>query len=742
VHVLRVRDGVRAQAARRTGTFCPVIALELDDEQRLAVEASFEACVAIVGAAGTGKTTAMLARAARAHVLYAGAQPLSFQADYRFDAYATGVLERTGTHARLIDDVEAEALFADACAPLFALDWEEFVSAQVDPEVPGLRSPGRFLDSAFRLIRKLREACVEPHEFLSRALAGATEFYAKPPNFADPALLMAIKDAYHDSLAVTPAELQRQYRREIDLAKILVKLYERYCELVISSGRMTGRDAIDAARRALQADARLREQLRATHRFAFVDDAEDVTAGELQLLQEIFGPELAGVTFCGDPASAFSALRAIDPRAAFGHAAERFELRRQHRSPPAIELACRRMISAEPIAAAGVEPRLFLFRAPSVLAEASFIAERVREWLDAGTAPDHVAIVFRSIRNIEPYESALLDRNVRIVTGGDANIFSDRRALDALALLWNAYDPFRHDWLLRTLGNPAFGLSDASLVTLCGEPPHPQTPLFVLDDEQAPTVRTSRWDPKRDLRLGWNLVRGEQDEELSPVARARVERFRALRLQWLATMHDRTFEEFARSVWRDGLAREGESGSAREHAQQLVLRRLLARLTAFSRANGDATVAELLGYAERRSISDLESCEDAAEDVGVRVLSVEAARGREFDHVVVADVRAGAFPRWYSPDAFLFSRRLGMIPKENAGDARASRTAKFSYYTFRNKSRERYNDRERRAFVYALRRARISAVVTASQAPTRGAHAPEFLEELRTAHLPGTQCLS
>ena len=108
----------------------------------------------------------------------------------------------------------------------------------------------------------------------------------------------------------------------------------------------------------------------------------------------------------------------------------------------------------------------------------------------------------------------------------------------------------------------------------------------------------------------------------------------------------------------------------------------------------------------------------------------------------MADVRAGAFPRWYAPDAFLFSPRLGMIPKENVGDAQASRTAKFSYYTYRNKSRERYNERERRAFVYALRRARHTALVTASQTPTRGVHAPEFLEELRNARLPGTQWIA
>ena len=61
--------------------------------------------------------------------------------------------------------------------------------------------------------------------FLSRALAGATEFYANPPNLADPRLLAATKSSYHDSLDATPEELLRQHRREIDLAKILAKLY-------------------------------------------------------------------------------------------------------------------------------------------------------------------------------------------------------------------------------------------------------------------------------------------------------------------------------------------------------------------------------------------------------------------------------------------------------------------------------------------------------------------------------------
>ena len=124
---------------------------------------------------------------------------------------------------------------------------------------------------------------------------------------------------------------------------------------------------------------------------------------------------------------------------------------------------------------------------------------------------------------------ALLDANIPVAISGDVNLFADRRALDALALLWNVYDPFRHEWLLRTLSGPAVGLSDASLAMLCGEPPDPQRPLFAFDDEPAPTTRASRWNPKRDLRLGWNVIRGEQDDALGADAAARVKRFRRLR---------------------------------------------------------------------------------------------------------------------------------------------------------------------------------------------------------------------
>ncbi len=708
MHVLRVRHVVRVPAARRGVAFRKLIGLELTDEQRRAVDAPCDRCFAIAGAAGTGKSTALAARIAAARSLEPHAQPLVIDAPHRLDEYAVALLATDGADVRLVDDVEAEFGFVQSAAPLLALEWEEFAANQLDPEVPGLRSPERFLHSAFRLIRRLRDADVEPSAFLSRALTGATEFYANPPNLADPALLYGTKASYHDSLDATPQELARQYRREIDLAKIVAKLYERYVEQAESTGRMTGRDAAIACARRLRNDPALAAAVRERHGYAFVDDAQELTNANLRLLSSIFGDELAGVTLCGDAASTISPARMTQPEATFARAQSKVELRTRHRSPQREAL-----------------------RVSTPRDEAESIAERVAEWLAGGCAPERIAVLFRSVRHVEFYEAALIARDIPVAIAGDFNVFADRRALDALALLWNVHDPFRHDWLLRTLGNPAFGLSDASLSILCAEPADPQRPLFAFDNEPAPTTRESRWNPKRDLRLGWNVIRGERDDALPPDAATRILRFRHLRERWLVAMQSAPLEDFARTVWGEGLAREGKPGSAAARAQQIVLRRLLDRLGAFLRQDGGATIGDVLEYAEGRRRSDLESCEDECGDGGVQVLSIEAARGREFEHVVVAGAHPGEFPRWYAPDAFLFSPRLGMIPKENVGDARSSRTAKFSYYMVRTKAAKQYYERERRAFEYALSRARSSVLVTASGTPTRGVTAPEFLGQLR-----------
>jgi superfamily I DNA/RNA helicase len=684
-----------------------LIALDLDEGQREAVDAPFDDCLAILGAPASGKSTALAARARRAQSL-AAVEPFGVDARRSVVEYAVEILRDAGREVTLIDDVEAELVFARACIPLFEMQWDELVSEQLDPEVPGLRTPQRFLSSAFRLIRRLGDADVSPARFRAAAMTGATDFYANPPNFSDPSLLVATKNTYHDSLAVDARELTRQHRREIDLAKILAKLYEAYVALAAESGRITGRDAVLAATSLLREAPQRANALRDRYRFAFVDDAQNLTAAEIGLLRAIFGDALPGVTLCGDPASAVSLARRTQPEGTFALAKRHVKLRGVHR-----------------------KARLEVQRLSGPAQEAAFIGDTVVEWIASGVPPERIAVIFRSVRNVELYERALLDRNVATAVSGDVNLFADRRALDALALLWNVHDPFRHDWLMRTLSG-AMGLSDASLVALCSDPPDPQRALFTFDEEPPPTVRSSRWNAKRDLRLGWNVVRGEVDDALSSDAAHRLARFRRQRDQWLRLARSADFATLARTIWREALPRDGEYDSARARTQQLILRRLLNRLTAYVAERPETQLGEVLNYAEQRLDSDLESCEDLDSGAGfVQILNVEAAQGRQFERVIVGNVRPGAFPLWYAPEAFLFSPKLGMIPKENVGEARASRTAKFSYYMFRNKAPQRYNDRERRALRYAMARASNTVLVSSWGTPTRGITAPELLEELR-----------
>ncbi len=681
--------------------------VEFTAEQRAAIDAPFDASLEIAGASRTGKTTTLRARAARYEEDYGSAY---FFARHPCElvVLASAALEAAGSPLRIADAIDARRAFAAGAAQLFDLTWPEFKNGTIDPEVAALRGPRWFLDAAYRLVRKLRDSDIDPKTFLERSLAGATDFYAKPPNFAHAELIAATKDAYRDSLDVSPEELARQYRREIDLLKIVHKLYEKYVALTNVADALSQSDVVARAVDTLRESPQLAAGMRERFAHVFVDEMQEATPTQRALLDAIYGTPLGGVSFAGDARAATSRFRGARPEVALAGAQRTITL-------------------SQASAAADVT----LHRAKTLADEAAYVAQRVHEELERGVPPREIAILFRSCADVQVYLDALLDRDIPAAVAGDANVFAERHALDALALLWNVWDPFRHEWLLRTLSGKAMTLSDASVAVLCADPPDPQTALFTPDPEQAPTERPSRWNPKRDVRLGWNVLRGETDQSLNATARARVVQFRKLREGWVGAMTALPFAPFGRKVWTEGLARDGEPGSARARAQQHILHQVLEHLTALHRLHPGATLGDVLTDIAERGESDCESTDGTPDPAFVQLLTVDAARGRSFAFVAIPDARAGSFPRWYVPDAFLWSPTLGMIPRENAGSVNASRTAKFSYYLYRTKAREAYNAQERSAFEYALSRARASVLVSACGSPTRGITAPEFLEELR-----------
>jgi superfamily I DNA/RNA helicase len=712
--------------------------------------------LALLGPPGSGKTIALVQRARRAAASQpTGAVLLTAPSDagvarlraHAGDGDGTLVCASFGhaafevLHAAAgssktidrIDDARAAIIFEGVGAELFSLEWDEFAIADIDPEVTGLRAPERFADAAFRLIRKLRSSLVSPEDFKRIGLQGATSFYAHPPNLASADLLMATKESYRDSLRVSPAELERQRTREVDLVRVLARLYSAYVDALVKHGCMTAIDAVYEATRALHARPVVRAAARRRFTYAAIDDAQDLTGAQLAFLGAIFGEPLRGVTFAGDPNQATCGF-ATGARGSetLKRAPAKVVFERHYRSTPAIERAALLILS--PACPQAVEGRagddVQLYRAATAREEARYIAGEIAKLIANGTAPAQIAVISRNLRCAGVYTDALLAREVPVDVAGASSLLDFPVVLDALAALWSAVNPFRHDYLLRNLEAPWLRLSDASIAELCAGPADPQPLLFVLPDEAEDEARAARWDAERDLRLGRNVTRGDVDDALEPQARERLVAFRRARERWEGAARSLRLGALARTILEESALATLPPG-ARGRFERGLVARLLAAVDAFEARDPLAGLDDFLAYAEKVAAAETDLLGIAPYDRdAVAVLDVEAAKGNTYEAVFLPDLRAGAWPRYYVPDAFLFSPTAGMIPKDNVGDAGAARTAKFTYSLYKYKFREKYNDEERRAFYCAATRARRFLFCSASGSPTKGVAAPEILANL------------
>jgi superfamily I DNA/RNA helicase len=627
-----------------------------------------------------------------------------------------------------LEPYEATAIFERAAAPLFSAEWVDYLGTDIDPEISGLRTPDRFADAVLRLIAKLRDAGIDPETMLQYAQRGANAFYAHPPNLTEPSLLYATKDDYRNSLLVGADELERQRRREIDLAKIVAKLYRSYLDELVRHGCLGAGDAVAEAVRLLGESPALARAYGGL-RFAIVDDAHDLRPGEVRLLQALFGAALPRVTFAGSLHAAVQTFAGARPDATFKLAAATIALPGDGPVPPQIA-AVARAIAADDVAAT-IPPgdAVRVLRTNDRADEIATVADAVAAHVAAGTPPARIAIVHRTARCLGAYANAVLAHDVPVASYGDVDLLAHPDAGDALAVLWAAVDPFHHAWLLRALQLPQTGLSDASLAVLCGEPANPQAMLFALPEPEAATDR--RWDRRRDVRLATNVLRGERDRDLTPPARERVVAFRARRAAWAAAARD-FGAGAARAIVTDAgtlLARPGET-AARTAYRATIVEHVLALIDRYAERHAGAPLDDALAMLERVAAAE-RGPTVTGDDAGVFVGAIDRIGPRRLEHVFVVDARAGSFPPYYVPDAFVFSPRYGMVPKDAAGDAPAARTAKYTWYEHQTKLKAAYARENRRLLALALLRADRSVTITASGKPTRGIGAPEFVTELQ-----------
>ena len=458
------RDACRERPAVRRRALRPVIHAREPADARV-VAAPLEANLLLVtGATGSGKTNALAARylalldrdgidPGATLVAAAGAEAardLAARISARLDPAARDVFTRAPFTGITVDDLafaivadgalegglapdierldpdEAAAIFERAAAPLFSAEWAEYLGTEIDPEISGLRAPDRFADAVLRLIGKLRDAGVDPETMLQLAQRGANAFYATPPNLTEPGLLYATKDEYRGSLLVGAAELERQRRREIDLAKIVAKLYRSYLDELVRGGCLGAGDAIAEAIRLLgESPALARAYGRI--RFAVVDDAHDLLPGEVRLLRTLFGAALPRVTFAGSLHAAVRTFTGARPEATFKLAATTIALPGDGPVPAPIAAVARAIGAADLATAIPVGETVQVVRSADRAAEIDLIGNLVAAHVGAGTPPARIALVHRSARCLGAYADALLERNVPVASFGDIDLLAAPR---------------------------------------------------------------------------------------------------------------------------------------------------------------------------------------------------------------------------------------------------------------------------------------------------------------------------
>ncbi|MBV8152506.1 MAG: UvrD-helicase domain-containing protein, partial [Candidatus Eremiobacteraeota bacterium] len=402
-------------------------------------------CTVIIGSPASGKTRELLARAGAQdpsrifvgspHLL--GARRLAENlpsealcgtpatlafAILRAHEFASGLaleLER-------IEDVDAETHFEDVAGPLFALEWVDLIEPElgvtpsIDFEIAGLRAPQRFAQAAYRLFRKLRGAGIGPQRFLEIALRKSAEWYAQPPNLGSPDLLLGTPERHRDSLAADSPELERQRRREVDLAKILQRTYALYVEDAQARGCLTDVDAIAEAYALLYAAPDLAAEFRKVRPLAFVDDAQDLTMGEFEMLRRLYGETLDGVTLAGDPEQATRTFSGARPDRTFACGTP-LELPAAAGSAGSIVALARAFLRGEPLPAEG-RAGIVLHRAPTQDAEAAEMARALGESIRGGASADRLAVLLPSLRGARRYVDALLRRDLPVRLVGDLDL--------------------------------------------------------------------------------------------------------------------------------------------------------------------------------------------------------------------------------------------------------------------------------------------------------------------------------
>jgi DNA helicase-2/ATP-dependent DNA helicase PcrA len=404
----------------------------LDEQQRQAAESLLGPVVLLAGA-GTGKTRAITHRIA--YGVATGAYSPSRVMALTFTARSAGEL-RSRLRALGAGGVSARTFHASALSQL-GFFW---------PQVVGGTAP-KLLDSKGRLIGHAAET-------LRLKLDTAT--------LRDTAAEIEWRKVSRLSLDQYAAA-KRPLPPTLTLEKI-VDLQRAYESVKDERKQIDFEDVLLVTAGMIESEPRVAQQVREQYRFFVVDEYQDVSPLQQELLSLWLG-ERNDVCVVGDASQTIYTFAGATPDYLLGFPslyedATVVRLEQNYRSTPAIVDAANRVmhgragaldLHAAPGAPAGAAPSVSAFSDDRT--EARSIASAIRADIDAGALPESIAILYRINVQSAVIEAALGDVGVPCVIRGATRFFDQREIKEAIMLLKGASVNTRPEPLFQTVSD-------------------------------------------------------------------------------------------------------------------------------------------------------------------------------------------------------------------------------------------------------------------------------------------------
>jgi ATP-dependent exoDNAse (exonuclease V) beta subunit len=266
---------------------------------------------------------------------------------------------------------------------------------------------------------------------------------------------------------------------------------------------------------------------------------------------------------------------------------------------------------------------------PRYVAEARFVAERLRRLADEGVPRGEMVVLLRAFTRVDAIEEALDRAGLRPYVVGGRGYWSQQQVEDVRNLLAVVANPLDDEPLLGALASPACGVS-------------PDT-LWLL--RQARGGGRSLW-PGLRRALGFGEGGLEDEAWLAHIPGGELERIAAFHAQIAALREAGTrlgIEELIeRAVTDTGYDLAALSRRA-GRLRMANIRKLMRLAREFERREG-RDLRGFLDYLEFRGGTDDEAtaATETEDHDGVRVMTVHNAKGLEFGVVAVPDLDRGA----------------------------------------------------------------------------------------------------